>query len=300
MAKVGFIGLGIMGRPMALNLLKAGIDTTVYDISPRAVENLTKAGAKAAASPKELAAASDVVITIVPNARIVRSLLEADDGILAGVKPGTVLIDMSSVSPVDSKSFANMAAEKACPFLDSPVSGGEPGAVNATLAYMIGGDAAVVESVKDVFLAMGKSITVVGPNGSGSVAKLANQIMVNLNIAAVAEALTLAQKAGTDPEKVYQAVRGGLAGSAVLDAKAPMMFNRDFKPGGTLAINLKDITNVTQTAESLDVPLLLTSQLKQIMHSLKADGHIMDDHSGIVRFYEKIAGVEVRADSLSK
>jgi 2-hydroxy-3-oxopropionate reductase len=297
MKKVGFVGLGIMGKPMVLNLLKAGIDTTVYDINATAVEALVEAGAKAAASPKELAAGSDVVITIVPNAAIVESLLEAEDGILAGVKPGTIIVDMSSVSPVASQKFAKTVEKHGCSFLDSPVSGGEPGAINATLAYMIGGDEAVVEKIRDVFLAMGKSITVVGPNGSGSVAKLANQIIVNLNIAAVAEALVLAQKAGADPEKVYQAIRGGLAGSVVLDAKAPMMFNRDFKPGGTLAINLKDITNVMDTAQSLDVPLLLTSQLKQIMHSLKADGHIMDDHSGIVQFYEKVAGVEVKKGS---
>jgi 2-hydroxy-3-oxopropionate reductase len=289
--------LGIMGKPMVLNLLKAGIDTTVYDINATAVEALVEAGAKAAASPKELAAGSDVVITIVPNAAIVESLLEAEDGILAGVKPGTIIVDMSSVSPVASQKFAKTVEKHGCSFLDSPVSGGEPGAINATLAYMIGGDEAVVEKIRDVFLAMGKSITVVGPNGSGSVAKLANQVIVNLNIAAVAEALVLAQKAGADPEKVYQAIRGGLAGSVVLDAKAPMMFNRDFKPGGTLAINLKDITNVMDTAQSLDVPLLLTSQLKQIMHSLKADGHIMDDHSGIVQFYEKVAGVEVKKGS---
>lgn len=297
MKKVGFVGLGIMGKPMVLNLLKAGIDTTVYDVNAKAVEALVEAGAKAAASPKELAASSDVVITIVPNAAIVESLLEAEDGILAGVKPGTIIVDMSSVSPVASQKFAKAVEKHGCSFLDSPVSGGEPGAINATLAYMIGGDEAVVEKIRDVFLAMGKSITVVGPNGSGSVAKLANQVIVNLNIAAVAEALVLAQKAGADPEKVYQAIRGGLAGSVVLDAKAPMMFNRDFKPGGTLAINLKDITNVMDTAQSLDVPLLLTSQLKQIMHSLKADGHIMDDHSGIVQFYEKVAGVEVKKGS---
>lgn len=300
MLKVGFVGLGIMGRPMALNLLKAGIDTTVYDINAKAVEVLVEAGAKAASSPKELAADSDVVITIVPNAAIVKSLLEAEDGILAGVKPGTIIVDMSSVSPVASQEFAAAAAKHDCPFLDSPVSGGEPGAINATLAYMIGGDEAVVEKMKDVFLAMGKSITVVGGNGSGSVAKLANQIIVNLNIAAVSEALVLAAKAGADPEKVYQAIRGGLAGSVVLDAKAPMMVARNFKPGGTLAINLKDITNVMDTAQSLDVPLILTSQLKQIMHSLKADGHIMDDHGGIVQFYEKLAGVEVRAGGIKK
>lgn len=295
MLKVGFIGLGIMGRPMTLNLLKAGIDLTVYDISEAAVKTLADAGAKTAATPKEIAANADVVITMVPNAAIVRSLLEGENGILAGLKEDTTVIDMSSVSPVDSKKFAEMVEAKNCKFLDSPVSGGEPGAVNATLAFMIGGDEAVVEKARPVFEAMGTSITVVGPNGSGSVAKLANQIMVNLNIAAVSEALVLATKAGADPQKVYEAVRGGLAGSTVLDAKAPMMISRNFKPGGTLAINLKDITNVMATADALDVPLILTSQLKEIMHSLKASGHIMDDHSGIVQFYEQISGVTVQS-----
>lgn len=297
MTKVGFIGLGIMGRPMSLNLLKAGIDLTVYDISEKAVKVLQEAGAKTAATPKELAQNVDVVITMVPNAPIVLGLLEGENGILAGVKENSIVIDMSSVSPVDSKKFAQMVEAKKCKFLDSPVSGGEPGAINATLAFMIGGDEAVVEQARPVFEAMGTSITVVGPNGSGSVAKLANQIMVNLNIAAVSEALVLATKAGADPQKVYEAVRGGLAGSTVLDAKAPMMISRNFKPGGTLAINLKDITNVMATADALSVPLVLTAQLKEIMHSLKATGHIMDDHSGIVQYYEKIADVTVQSPS---
>lgn len=295
MSKVGFIGLGIMGKPMVRNLLKAGIETTVYDIDKAAVAELAKEGAKAAGTPRETAKGQDVVITMVPNGKIVESLLTGEDGILAGVDAGTIIADMSSVTPVESKRFAEMAEKAGCSFLDSPVSGGEPGAVNATLAFMIGGDEKVVERMKDVYDAMGTSITVVGPNGSGSVTKLANQIMVNLNIAAVSEALVLAQKAGADPRKVYEAVRGGLAGSTVLDAKAPMMYSRNFKPGGTIAINLKDITNVMETAKSLDVPLILTSELQQIMLSLKANGHIMDDHSGIVQFYEGIAGVEVKA-----
>ena len=295
MLKVGFIGLGIMGRPMTLNLLKAGIDLTVYDISEKAVQTIVNAGAKSAKTPKEIATNADVIITMVPNAPIVNSLLTGEEGILEGLSEGKIVIDMSSVSPVDSKKFAQMVEAQNCKFLDSPVSGGEPGAVNATLAFMIGGDESVVEKARPVFEAMGTSITVVGPNGSGSVAKLANQIMVNLNIAAVSEALVLATKAGADPQKVYEAVRGGLAGSTVLDAKAPMMISRNFKPGGTLAINLKDITNVMATADALDVPLVLTSQLKEIMHSLKATGHIMDDHSGIVQFYEQIAGVTVES-----
>ena len=159
---------------------------------------------------------------------------------------------------------------------------------------MVGGEEAVLNQVRDVFEAMGSSITLVGPTGSGSVTKLANQVIVNLNIAAVAEALILSTKAGADPKKVYEAIRGGLAGSTVLDAKAPMMFRRNFKPGGPIKINLKDITNVMDTAKKLDLPLVMTGVLEQIMHSLKATGHLMDDHSGIVQFYENISGVVVK------
>ena len=293
--KIGFIGLGIMGKPMSRNLLKAGFELIVYDIDETAVKIIEKAGAKPASSPKEVAQNSNVIITMLPKASIGKSVLEDENGILAGIKENSVVIDMSSVSPVASKEFAQMVEAKKCKFLDAPVSGGEIGAVNATMAIMIGGDEAVVERVRPILEALGKSITVVGPNGSGSVAKLANQIMVNLNIAAVAEALVLATKAGADPKKVFEAVRGGFAGSAVLEEKAPMMYSRNFKAGGPIYINLKDITNVVATADELDVPLILTPQLKEIMISLKATGHNNDDHSSIVQFYEKIAGVTVKA-----
>lgn len=293
--KIGFIGLGIMGKPMSRNLLKAGFELIVYDIDETAVKIIEKAGAKPASSPKEVAQNSDVIITMLPKASIGKSVLEDENGILAGIKENSVVIDMSSVSPVASKEFAQMVEAKKCKFLDAPVSGGEIGAVNATMAIMIGGDEAVVERVRPILEALGKSITVVGPNGSGSVAKLANQIMVNLNIAAVAEALVLATKAGADPKRVFEAVRGGFAGSAVLKEKAPMMYSRNFKAGGPIYINLKDITNVVATADELDVPLILTPQLKEIMISLKATGHNNDDHSSIVQFYEKIAGVTVKA-----
>lgn len=293
--KIGFIGLGIMGKPMSRNLLKAGFELIVYDIDETAVKIIEKAGAKPASSPKEVAQNSDVIITMLPKASIGKSVLEDENGILAGIKENSVVIDMSSVSPVASKEFAQMTEAKKCKFLDAPVSGGEIGAVNATMAIMIGGDEAVVERVRPILEALGKSITVVGPNGSGSVAKLANQIMVNLNIAAVAEALVLATKAGADPKRVFEAVRGGFAGSAVLEEKAPMMYSRNFKAGGPIYINLKDITNVVATADELDVPLILTPQLKEIMISLKATGHNNDDHSSIVQFYEKIAGVTVKA-----
>ena len=293
--KIGFIGLGIMGKPMSRNLLKAGFELIVYDIDETAVKIIEKAGAKPASSPKEVAQNSDVIITMLPKASIGKSVLEDENGILAGIKENSVVIDMSSVSPVASKEFAQLVEAKKCKFLDAPVSGGEIGAVNATMAIMIGGDEAVVERVRPILEALGKSITVVGPNGSGSVAKLANQIMVNLNIAAVAEALVLATKAGADPKRVFEAVRGGFAGSAVLEEKAPMMYSRNFKAGGPIYINLKDITNVVATADELDVPLILTPQLKEIMISLKATGHNNDDHSSIVQFYEKIAGVTVKA-----
>lgn len=293
--KIGFIGLGIMGKPMSRNLLKAGFELIVYDIDETAVKIIEKAGAKPASSPKEVAQNSNVIITMLPKASIGKSVLEDENGILAGIKENSVVIDMSSVSPVASKEFAQMVEAKKCKFLDAPVSGGEIGAVNATMAIMIGGDEAVVERVRPILEALGKSITVVGPNGSGSVAKLANQIMVNLNIAVVAEALVLATKAGADPKRVFEAVRGGFAGSAVLEEKAPMMYSRNFKAGGPIYINLKDITNVVATADELDVPLILTPQLKEIMISLKATGHNNDDHSSIVQFYEKIAGVTVKA-----
>lgn len=293
--KIGFIGLGIMGKQMSRNLLKAGFELVVYDIDETAVKIIEKAGAKPASSPKEVAQNSDVIITMLPKASIGKSVLEDENGVLAGIKENSVVIDMSSVSPVASKEFAQMVEEKKCKFLDAPVSGGEIGAINATLAIMIGGDEAVVAKVRPILEALGKSITVVGPNGSGSVAKLANQIMVNLNIAAVAEALVLAAKAGADPKKVFEAVRGGFAGSAVLEEKAPMMFSRNFKAGGPIYINLKDIINVMTTADELGVPLVLTPQLKEIMISLKATGHINDDHSSIVQFYENISGITVQS-----
>ena len=296
MAKVGFIGLGIMGKPIVMNMLKANIDVTVYDINPAVVEECRKAGAKTAASAKELATGKDVVMSIVPNAKIVFSLLQGDDGVLAGVHEGTVIIDMSSVTPGDSQGCAKLCAEKGCPFLDAPVSGGEEGAIKGTLSIMVGGDEQVLDSVRPVFAAIGSSAVYIGPNGSGSVTKLANQIMVNVNIAAVAEALVLAQKAGADPKRVFEAVRGGLAGSRVLEDKAPRMFNRNFVPGGSLTTNLKDITNVMDTAKALEVPLFLSGSVQQIMLSLKAHGHIGDDHSGMVQFYENIAGVEVHTE----
>jgi 2-hydroxy-3-oxopropionate reductase len=292
--KIGFIGIGIMGKPMAVNLMQAGHTLIVNDVNQDAVETLVAAGATAGSTPKEVAENSEIIITMLPASKHVQSVVQGEKGILAGAKEGSIIIDMSSITPAVSKALAKEAAEKGVGFLDAPVSGGEPGAVNGTLAIMVGGKEEVFEEVKPVLYDMGKTVTLVGESGCGVTAKLANQIMVNLNIAAMSEALVLAAKAGIDVEKMYHAIRGGLAGSAVLDAKVPLILERNFVPGGTMAINMKDITNVMDTAHDLDVPLPLSSNLLEIFHALKADGKIMDDHGGIVQYYEKLAKAEVK------
>ncbi|MFP5108857.1 2-hydroxy-3-oxopropionate reductase [Neobacillus sp. C211] len=292
--KVGFIGLGIMGKPMALNLIKAGFTLTVNDLNQDAVHQVVEAGAVAAHSAKEVAENSDVIITMLPASKHVEEVVLSENGILAGAKAGSVIIDMSSITPEVSRELAAAAAEKGVGMLDAPVSGGEPKAIDGTLAIMVGGKEDVFESVLPVLYGMGKDVILVGDHGCGVTAKLANQIIVNLNIAAMSEALVLAAKAGIDIEKMYQAIRGGLAGSAVLDAKVPLILDRNFVAGGSIAINMKDITNVMDTAHEIGVPLPLSSQLLEIFHALKVDGKIKDDHGSIVRYYEKLANVEVK------
>lgn len=293
MKKIGFIGLGIMGKPMASNLVAKGYSVTVNDLNETAVAELVAAGATRAASPAQVAERSEVIITMLPANKHVKQVVLGDNGVLQTAKPGTVIIDMSSITPVVSKEVAALAAEKGVEMLDAPVSGGEPKAIDATLAIMVGGKEEVFEGVKDVLYAMGTEVTLVGGNGSGTTAKLANQVIVNLNIAAMSEALVLATKAGIDVEKMYQAIRGGLAGSAVLDAKAPLILDRNFVAGGRIDINMKDITNVIDTAHEIGVPMPLSSQLLEIFHALKVDGKSADDHGGIVQYFEKLANVEV-------
>ncbi|QIZ05530.1 2-hydroxy-3-oxopropionate reductase [Priestia megaterium] len=292
--KVGFIGLGIMGKPMALNLIKAGFTLTVNDLNQDAVHQVVEAGAVAAHSAKEVAENSDVIITMLPASKHVEEVVLSENGILAGAKAGSVIIDMSSITPEVSRELAAAAAKKGVGMLDAPVSGGEPKAIDGTLAIMVGGKEDAFESVMPVLYGMGKDVILVGDHGCGVTAKLANQIIVNLNIAAMSEALVLAAKAGIDIEKMYQAIRGGLAGSAVLDAKVPLILDRNFVAGGSIAINMKDITNVMETAHEIGVPLPLSSQLLEIFHALKVDGKIKDDHGSIVRYYEKLANVEVK------
>lgn len=288
--KIGFIGLGIMGNPMVKNLLQSDFEVTVFDLNKKAIQRLVEVGAKAG-TLKEMAQKSDVVITMLPKAEHVWDVLQKPDGIFANAHPGLAVIDMSSIGPTDAREIAQAAADFGIETLDAPVSGGEPKAKDGTLSIMVGGKAEMFEKYLPVFQGMGKDIVLIGDHGSGVTAKLANQIIVNLNIAAVSEALVLAAKAGIDLEKMYQAIRGGLAGSTVMDAKIPMILDRNFKAGGAISINLKDLTNVMQTAHDLDVPLPLSSQLLEIFHALKADGKQTLDHGGIVQYYEKIANV---------
>ncbi len=291
--KAGFIGLGIMGRPMAKNLLKAGVDLMVMDLNREAVRDVVECGA-VEGTYAEIGASCEVIITIVPSGDIVKSILFGEDGVASTVRPGTVVCDMSSVTPVESRECYDRLKEQGVGFVDAPVSGGEPGAVAGTLAIMAGGDQKDFDTMIPYFDILGASALLIGASGSGSVTKLANQIIVNNTIAVVSEAFVLAAKAGADPEKVYQAIRGGLAGSAVLDAKMPMILERNFKPGGPIRINHKDIKNVVNTAHSIDVPIPYTAQLYEIMQTLKIHGHMGDDHGGIVQYFEKLADVEVK------
>jgi 2-hydroxy-3-oxopropionate reductase len=294
MKNIGFIGLGIMGKPMSKNLLKAGYKLVVYDINSEPVKELVKAGAKEGKSSQDVASQSEVIITMLPNSPEVKAAMLGEKGVIDGAKPGTIVVDMSSISPIASKEISQKLQQKGVAMLDAPVSGGEPKAIEGTLAIMVGGSQETFDSVKDILGAMGASVKLVGDIGSGNITKLANQIIVALNIAAMSEAMVLAVKAGVDPEKVYQAIRGGLAGSTVLDAKMPMVLDGNFKPGFRIELHIKDLMNVMDTAKELEVPAKLTSQVLEIMQALKAEGKGKNDHSGIIQYYEKIAHVEVR------
>jgi 2-hydroxy-3-oxopropionate reductase len=294
MKRVGFIGLGIMGKPMCRNLLKAGFHLTVYSRSAANVEPMVAAGARAAGSPKEVAEVSDVVITMLPNSPQVREVALGAGGVAEGGRPGLILADMSSIAPLASREIAAGLAGKGIRMLDAPVSGGEPKAVEGTLAVMAGGDQADFDQCLPVFKAMAASVVRVGDVGAGNVAKLANQIVVALNICAMSEALVLAVKAGAEPELVYQAIRSGLAGSAVLDAKAPLVMDGKFTPGFRINLHAKDLANVLETSHELNVSLPLTAQVMEVMQALKAEGLGDADHGALIRHWEKLAQVEVR------
>ena len=292
--KIGFIGLGIMGKPMAKNLLKAGYSLVVNDINPAPVKELVAAGAEAASSAKEVAQKTEVLITMLPNSPHVKAAVMGPNGVLEGARPGMIIVDMSSIAPLAAKEVAAKAAEKGVEMLDAPVSGGEPKAIDGTLSIMVGGKKEIFEKCQGFLDKMGTSIVLCGAIGAGNMTKLANQIIVALNIAAMSEALVLGAKAGVDPETIFKAIRGGLAGSTVLEAKVPMVLSGNFKPGFRIELHIKDLANALDTAHELGVPLLLTSQVMEIMQALKVDGKAGNDHAGVVQFYEKLAKCEVR------
>lgn len=291
--KLAFVGLGIMGKPMARNLLKAGYEVTVYDLRPEPGKELESDGAKVASSPADAASQADITITMVQNSPQSKQAITGENGVLEGAKEGHLVVDMSSISPGPSQEIAKACEAKGVKFLDAPVSGGEPGAVQGTLAIMVGGNANDFERAKPLFDVLGSSSVLCGEAGAGNVTKLANQICVGLNILALSEAMVLATKAGVNPETVFNAIKGGLAGSNVMNAKAPMMFERNFKPGFRIELHQKDINNAMETAQDLNIPLPSTAYLQQVLAALVEAGEGTNDHSGIVRFVERLAGTEV-------
>ncbi|WP_439213870.1 2-hydroxy-3-oxopropionate reductase [Duffyella gerundensis] len=291
--KIGFIGLGIMGKPMSKNLIKAGYSLVVRDHNAENEAELVALGATVGKTAKEVAEQSDVIITMLPNSPQVQEVVLGENGVVDGAKPGTVVIDMSSIAPLASREIHAALAEKQIALLDAPVSGGEPKAIEGTLSVMVGGDKTLFDQCYDIMKAMAGSVVHTGEIGAGNVTKLANQVIVALNIAAMAEALTLATKAGVSPDLVYQAIRGGLAGSTVLDAKAPMVMDRNFKPGFRIDLHIKDLANALDTSHSIGAQLPLTAAVMEMMQALKADGLGTADHSALACYYEKLAKIEV-------
>ena len=292
--KISFIGLGIMGKPMARNLMKKGHTLVVSGHNKAVAAEFQKDGASVFETPREIAANSDIVITMLPNSPQVEEVVLGKDGVIEGAKKGSCVIDMSSIAPLSSRKIAAELEKVGVDMLDAPVSGGEPKAIDGTISVMVGGKQEVFDKYKDVIGCMAASVVRTGDIGAGNATKLANQIIVAINIAAVSEALTLAAKVGVEPELVYKAIRGGLAGSTVLDAKAPMMMDRNFKPGFRINLHTKDLKNVLDTSHEVGVTLPLTASVMEIMQALKADGHEAEDHSSIVRYYEKLDNIIVK------
>ena len=291
--KIGFIGLGIMGKPMAKNLMKAGHELVVYDVIAANVDNVVAAGAQAGASSKDVAEQCSFIITMLPNSPHVKTVVMGENGVLEGAQAGTVLVDMSSIAPLASQEIAAACGEKGVKMLDAPVSGGEPKAIDGTLAIMVGGDKELFDQVKDVLAVMGSSVVYCGTIGAGNTTKLANQIIVAANIAACAEAFILAKKAGVDPAVVFEAIKGGLAGSTVMNAKVPMMLERDFNPGFKIDLHIKDLNNAIDTGHGVGSPLPLTAQVMEMMQWLRKEKCGQDDHSALAKYYEYLAAVKI-------
>ena len=290
--KIGLIGLGIMGKPMAKNMLKAGYDLTVSDLNKANVDEVVAAGAKAA-SNKEIGETCDVVMTMLPNSPHVKSVMLGENGVASFMKPGSVFIDMSSINPVASKEIAAALAEKNIEMLDAPVSGGEPKAIDGTLSFMVGGKQEVFDAHKAILETMGASVVRCGDVGAGNTTKLANQIIVACNIQALAEALTLAQKAGVDPQLVFEAIKGSLAGSTVMNAKAPMMIAGNDKPGFKIDLHIKDLNNALDCAHSVGAPVPMTAEVQEILQWMHNHEGGQKDHSAIAQYYEYLTGIRI-------
>jgi 2-hydroxy-3-oxopropionate reductase len=288
---IGFIGLGIMGRPMARNLLKAGYPLVVHSRSRGPVDEIVRAGAKVGSSPRDVAAQSDVLITMLPNSPDVELVALGRDGIIEGARPGLLFVDMSTISPIVSKKVGEALAGKSVKMLDAPVSGGEKGAIDGALSIMVGGDKAVFDAVLPIFQAMGKTITHLGPLGFGGFTKLANQIIVAVNLTALAEALTLAKKAGLDRDLTLTALAGGLAGSKCLDQKKPNYLADTYNPGFKIDLHFKDLGLIMESARALGVPLPTTAVVQELFSALRVKGRGGLDHSGVITLLEDIAGL---------
>jgi 2-hydroxy-3-oxopropionate reductase len=294
MKKLGFVGVGIMGKPMAKNLIDAGYKVIVYDINKKALDEIVAHGGERGTSPKNVAEKSDIVITMLPNSPDVKAAVLGENGIIEGVKEGQILIDMSSIAPLVSREIAQELATKGVETLDAPVSGGQEKAEAGTLAIMVGGKKEVFEECKPILDVMGGSVTLVGDSGAGQTTKLANQVVVAINIAAVAEALIMGKKAGVDPENIFNAIRGGLAGSQCLNDKAPRMFEGRYDPGFRIRLHVKDLANVLETSRELHAAMPLTSQVMEMMQVLMAEGHDDVDHGGLALYYEKLNGLSLK------
>jgi len=288
---IGFIGLGIMGRPMARNLLKAGHSLVVHDRIRVPVDELVKAGARAGTSPRDVASQSDILITMLPNSPDVELVALGKDGIIEGAGPGLLYADMSTISPIVSRQVGAALAAKGVKMLDAPVSGGEKGAIDAALSIMVGGDKAVFDQLLPIFQVMGKTITLLGPLGFGGFTKLANQIIVAVNLTALAEALTLAKKAGLDRELTLTALAGGLAGSKCLDQKKANYLANTYNPGFKIDLHFKDLGLIMESARALGVPLPTTAVVQELFNALRVKGRGGLDHSGVITLLEELAGV---------
>ena len=289
--KIGLIGLGIMGKPMAKNILKNGYtDLLVNDHNQAPVAELVACGAKAATN-EEIGKTCDVVLTMLPNSPQVKSVMLGEEGMIRYMHPGQVFIDMSSINPIASQEIAAELAKVGVEMLDAPVSGGEPKAIDGTLSFMVGGKQEVFDAYKPLLSTMGASVVRCGDVGAGNTTKLANQIIVACNIQALAEALTLAQKAGVDPQLVFEAIKGGLAGSTVMNAKAPMMIAGNDKPGFKIDLHIKDLNNALDCAHSVGAPVPMTAQVQEVLQYLHNNGCGQNDHSAIAKYYEKLAGI---------